>query len=735
MEDYVKGNYKKTIFKSEQGYTIGLLKVRDASEKLHSYIGKTITFTGYFPELNEVDTYILKGSIVVHKKYGEQFEATSFEKILPEEKDAIVEFLCSDIFKGIGRKKAEKIVEVLGKDTLSVILNQPANLILIHGISQKQAQEMHDTLSEYEASYESILKLTEMGFSTKDATNIYAKYKENSLSTVLDDIYTLFYEVKEMTFKKIDLIAQKEGILKKDIRRVKAAIIYVLQELSFTTGNTYTNQDEIFYYLPRVIDAEIDSETFNQAIQELLNASQLVLVKDRYYLKSLFEDETYIAKRILHLAHNEKNHYHLTHLLEKIEQEENLSYNEEQKKAVLNALEQNLLVITGGPGTGKTTIIEAIVKLYQTFFRYDKKDLERKLVLLAPTGRAAKRMSEKTFLKASTIHRFLKWNKETDTFSINEYFKSEAEFVIVDESSMIDTALFASLLRGLSVNCKLILVGDSDQLPSVGPGNILKDIIESNVVETIQLQTLYRQGEDSNIISFAHGIREGEFLDKYLNFGEDLIFDQVNEEQVLEEICDFAKDFTKYDSFQVLAPIYKTPCGIDAINIKLQEIFNPKKITKKEILIGESLYREGDKVIQLINMPEENVYNGDIGFIKEIKNSKKKEIQIDFDGNLVKYTPSSFQKFKSAWAISVHKSQGSEFDVVILPIVSGYRNMLYRKLFYTAATRAKKMLVLIGEKEAIKRAIQNTSQVKRKTSLKEFLKNGINENFMSTLQM
>ncbi len=726
MEEYVKGNYKRTIFQSDQGFTIGLLKVQEASDACKNYIGKTLPFTGYFLDLNEVDTYKMKGKLVVHKKYGEQFEVETYEKVLPEEKDAIITFLSSGIFKGIGKKKAESIVKILGKNTLKIILEAPSDLILIEGVNEKLARQLHNTLLKYEESYEIMLSLTEKGFSMKDATTIYSKYKEKTLSILEEDMYTFFYQIKDMTFQKIDLIARKEGYEKTDKRRVKASIIYILRELSFTSGNTYSYREEIVSYLPKVLGEIPQQEIVDDAIRELITSFELMVVKDKYYLQSLYDDECYIASRFRLLAHQEKDHYALENWLEALQKEENLSYNDEQKKAILEAINQNVLVITGGPGTGKTTIIETIVKLYQSFFQYSSKELEEKLVLLAPTGRAAKRMSEKTGMKASTIHRFLKWNKETDTFSINEYFKSEARFVIVDEASMIDVSLMASLLRGLSVQCKIVLVGDQDQLPSVGPGNLLKDIISSSVIETISLKKLYRQGEDSNIIAFAHGIKSGEFDSQYLNVGEDLIFDEVLMQQISDEVSDFAKDFTKYDSFQVLVPTYKTICGIDALNVKLQEIFNPPEHTKKEILIGDTLYREGDKVIQLINMPDENVYNGDLGFIRQIHAGKKKEITIDFDGNLVKYTPSSFHKFKSAWAISVHKAQGSEFDVVVLPITSLYRNMLYRKLFYTAVTRSKKMLVLIGEKIAIQKAIQNTQQIERKTMLEEFLKNGIN---------
>ncbi len=725
MDTFVKGTYRKRIFQGNNGFIIGLFKVEEASNDLDDFIGKTITFTGYLPPFNEVDTYLLKGNLVTHPKYGDQLEVTSFEKILPSDKDTIVEFLSSDLFKGVGKKKAEKIVSVLGEQALSIILEHPNDLILIDGIPQKLAMEIHHTLLTYEASYKTILSLTEKGFSTKDATLIYSKYKENTLFILEEDLYRPFYDLEEISFKKIDYIAQKEGIEETDFKRIKAITYYTIKALSFTSGNTYCEKEEFFSSLTKILGFPIEIDIFEQACYELERALKIVTIEERYYLKELFDDECYIAQRIRMLAHKKKEPYSLQATLESLEKENHIIYNEEQKEAIIEAICSPISIITGGPGTGKTTIIEAIVKVYQTYFHYSNQELKEKLILLAPTGRAAKRMSTKTWIGSSTIHRFLKWNKEQNTFSINEFNKSSAQFVIVDETSMVDTSLMASLLKGLSANCKILLVGDSDQLPSVGPGNLLQDMIASEEVSTIRLKHLYRQGKDSNIISFAHGIREGKFLDETLEKGEDLSFSETDEFKLLKEVCSYAMQYQKEDSFQILVPIYKTHCGIDKMNEELQQIFNPKAANKKEIFIGDVLYREGDKVIQLTNFPDLNVYNGDIGFIEMIKTGKKKEIYINFDGNHVKYTPASFSSFKSAWAISIHKAQGSEFDVVLLPMVSIYRNMLYRKLFYTGVTRAKKKLILIGEKKAIQLAISNTNAVQRKTSLEEYLKNGI----------
>ncbi|MBR5369780.1 MAG: AAA family ATPase, partial [Bacilli bacterium] len=339
----------------------------------------------------------------------------------------------------------------------------------------------------------------------------------------------------------------------------------------------------------------------------------------------------------------------------------------------------------------------------------------------------AKRMSEATMFPASTIHRFLKWQKEQNRFQVNEYNKSKVEFVIIDEASMIDTYLMDSLLKGLSVNCKIIVVGDDHQLPSVGPGDVLHDIIESDMLEVVKLKDEYRQDEGSNILNLAYDIRKKTINEDIFNIKDDLTFIRCLDSEVITNIIDIYNTYKDldYHELQILVPMYKGLNGIDIINDKIQELFNKKSSNKKEIRVGEVIFREGDKVIQLTNMPDENVYNGDIGIISEITNSKKKEINIDFDGNVVKYTPSNFNNFRLAYAISIHKSQGSEFDVVIIPIVKGYNKMLYQKLIYTAVTRTKSKLYLIGDINALKYSASNDRDDNRRTTIKDYLINGI----------
>lgn len=729
MATYIKGNYRRSIYQNASGYTIGIFKVQDTNdEKLADYLDRTITFTGYFHELNDMDTYMFFGKLVKHEKYGEQFQVENYERCKPEEKDSIIEFLTSGLFKGIGEKKAKSIVGVLGKDTLKVILENPDNLLLIPTITKKNIDTLHNKLKEYEASYETILFLGNIGFSTKDSMIVYNYYKEKTKQIIQTDIYQLIYDITEVNFKKIDQIALKIGVKKDDIIRVKAALIYIMTEVSNTYGHSYYYKEELINLLPRVLGIEISGADFDHAIEELITDIRIVIKDEKYYLKDMYQSETLIVKRLRLLENNPLTaNKHIDDKIKDLEEFYGINYNNEQKQAIKESYEKDLLIITGGPGTGKTTIMKGITEIYRQLNKFSYEKLQEKVALLAPTGRAAKRMTETTGLRASTIHRFLKWQKETNKFQVNEYNKSKVEFVIIDEASMIDTYLMASLLKGISANCKIVMVGDDHQLPSVGPGQLLHDLIESKKLSVVKLKELYRQGKDSNIISLAYNVRAGEIEHQLFNKKEDLTFISCPNEQVIPNIMEIATTYKdiSYKKIQILAPMYKTYTGIDEINNHIQSIYNPKDATKKEIRIGETIFREQDKVIQLTNMPDDNVYNGDIGIIEQIVTSPKKEIHIDFDGNIVKYTPTNFNCFRLAYAISIHKSQGSEFEIVIMPVVRNYGKMLYRKLIYTAITRSKKKLYLIGDLNALNIAVDNISTDIRRTTIKEFLINGI----------
>ncbi len=729
MASYIQGKYTKCIFKNNTGYNIGVFRVSDSNDpSLADYIGRSITFTGYFHDLNEIDTYLFYGKLVTHEKYGEQFQVDGYERCMPEEKDSIVEFLTSGLFKGIGEAKAKKIVDVLGKDTLKIILETPDNLLLIPSISKKNVDTLHNKLKEYEASYETIMYLSDMGFSTKDSMIIYNTYKKDTKKVIEEDIYKLIEDINEIYFKKIDVIALKNGVKKDALIRVKASLLYIMDEVSNTYGHSYYFREELLNYLPRVLGVNICTELFDECINKLVDDLKIIIKEDRFYLREMYESETLIVKRFRLLNSNKEIiDKRLDSMILELEDFFDIKYNSCQLDAIKKSYMKDFLIITGGPGTGKTTIMKGIVELYRLMEKLSYEKLNDKIALLAPTGRAAKRMSETTGMPASTIHRFLKWSRDTNKFQVNEYNRSKVEFVIIDEASMIDTYLMASLLKGISSNCKVILVGDDHQLPSVGPGQVLHDLIESHALQVVELTELYRQGIDSNIISLAYDIRNQSVNKDIFNVEDDLTFIECRDNEVIPNICEICNTYKdlNYKKFQILAPMYKGLNGIDAINKNVQDIFNSKSRTKKEKVIGEFNFREDDKVIQLTNMPDDNVYNGDIGIIDRIQSSPKSEIHIDFDGNLVKYTPANFINFRSAYSISIHKAQGSEFDVVVIPIVNAYNKMLYQKLIYTGVTRAKKKLYIVGDFSALIRASRNTSDDIRRTTIKNYLINGI----------
>ncbi len=719
----IKGKLSKIIFHNNQnGYTVGLLKVKESD--IDDLVNKTVTFTGNLPDLNEIDTYIMTGNLTNHEKYGSQFQVKSINRIMPQETDAMIDILSSNLFKGIGKKTAEKLVSVFKEKTFDVILNDTGNLLLIPGISEKQAKTLKKALKQYQGSYEDILMLNKLGFSTSESMKIYHYYKDK-LNEVLDgNLYNIYYDIDEISFPRVDsiFVAKYE---KDSPSRVAGAIIYIIKTLSMTYGHTYFSKEEVNSYLFRVLKVEVSEKVVADAYNSLLVDERIVIKDDRLYLWEMYEAETLIARRLRLLAHEDKIKYkNLDTKIKEIETHYGIVYTDEQLDAIKLAITRKVAIITGGPGTGKTTILKGILDLYKVLSSSDKIRLNEQIALLAPTGRASKRMSEVTNFEASTIHRFLKWNKDTNRFQINEYNKSSVSFVIIDEASMIDTMLLANLLKGLKSSCHIIFVGDANQLPSVAAGDVLNDMIESKELPVYALKNWHRQGTDSKIIPFAHRINEGILDRELLNSGSDLEFIPCKDNEIIEVIGNVCKDYNSYD-LQVLAPIYKNRNGIYAINDHLQKLWNPKSPSKKEIEGNEGIYREKDKVIQLSNMKDESVFNGDIGIIDRIKLLGNKELYIDYDGNLVKYTKSMLQNFTLGYAISIHKSQGSEFDTVLIPFTFDYRKMLYRKLIYTGVTRCKKKLILVGDINALEQAIRNNQEQKRRTSLKLFLENGI----------
>jgi exodeoxyribonuclease V alpha subunit len=607
-----------------------------------------------------------------------------------------------------------------------MILENYENLLIVPGITMKNAIKIHNSLLEYEESHAVIAYLFELGFNTKDALAIYNKYFNNTKNIIETNPYQLIDDVDNINFIKVDSLKNKLNITSNDIRRIQACILYVMNELCNMMGHTYLSREEISNHVIRYLnDNSITYDDINNNLNYLYSNKKVIIEHDRYYLYNMYHAELNITNFFTKLSKKNNNIKIADDFLEKLESYFDLKYNDKQKEAIKKSIKNDFLIITGGPGTGKTTIIKGIVELYREINGLNYEELMNEIVLLAPTGRASKRISESALLPAITIHRFLKWNKETNSFGVNEYNKSNVKCIIIDEVSMIDTLLLDSLIKGITSNVKIILVGDYNQLPSVGPGQILKDLIESDVFDTIFLKTLYRQKENSGIISLAHDINSGETDFNYLNKSDDYIFlecSPVDIKNNLKKICEQElKMGNNYKNIQVLAPLYKGENGIDNLNKLLQGIFNPKSPSKKELVVGDIIYREQDKVLQLVNMIDENVFNGDIGIIERIVSDPKKEIYINFDGNIIKYTMANFINIKHGYCVSVHKAQGSEFDIIIMPMASAFNRMLYRKLIYTGITRAKKKLFVIGEYNAFIRGILNNESQIRKTSLKEFL--------------
>ena len=723
MENYIKGNYKRTIFKSDKGYVIGLFKIKETNdEEMSLYINKTVTFTGYFADLNEDDMYCFYGKTIDHPRYGIQFDVTNYERLKPDDVDGLVEFLSSDLFKGVGEKLAKSIVNTLGENVLDEILKDESCLLLVPKMTSKKAHTIYETLCKYEESHQITVYLSNLGFNIKDALSIYNLYKKETIIKLENNPYCLIDD-ELSTFPKVDEIAIKFNIEELDERRIKACIIYIMNNILFTNSDTYLFYEEIYEGVLNYLKIDLDENIFKSYLDELILTRKVCFLDNKYYIKEMYDAEVNISKDISYLVNQKvRKNSKISYCIEELENTYNIKYNEKQKEAIIKSLENNITIITGGPGTGKTTIIKAICEIYQMLYDYDFNTATNKIALLAPTGRASKRMSESTLIPAFTIHRFLKWNKETNEFSVNEFNKDTHHLIIVDEFSMVDLLLFDSLLKGLTRNIKLVIVGDHNQLPSVGCGNVLKDLIESEFIDTVFLEHLYRQDENSYINSLALEIKNNELSDSFLDTKSDYTFLKCNSYSIVEnlkKICfQLIDKGYDYKRVQIMAPIYASVNGIDNLNKELQEIFNPYDFSKNEIKYGEVIYRENDKVLQLVNIPEDNVSNGDIGVIKNIlKEDNKTYVYIDFDGNLVKYESKDLNKIKHGYVISIHKSQGSEFELCIILMANNYKRMLYRKLIYTAVTRAKKKLIIIGEPDSFVYSVNNVNEKLRKTNL------------------
>ena len=728
---YIKGNVRKILFSTANSYKVGLFKIKEVNtEEFEDYLNKTITFTGVLPELSTEITYKFFGNIVEHKRYGTQFEVSSYEIEEPTDTDSIILYLSSGIIKGIGYKTAKNIVDKFGLDSIDVIKNKPNDLLSIKGLTLTKINNIHEKIMNITIDNDKIIELTKLGFNSKESINIANNYKYSVEEIINEKIYLL---KEEINFIKLDTIYLKHNSETTELR-IKEIIKYIINKFCLNKGDTKIKLDSIYLEINKYFKEQLNFESFNYYINKLNLDNEIIILDNYVMLKNYYESEKYAAETInkINLIKQNLKEEKIDKLIVDYQTTNNIDFNDEQINAIKSSLLNNMFILTGGPGTGKTTIIKAIVDIYRRItckesisdFLLNNVESDD-IILLAPTGRSAKKLASSVGLSASTIHKFLKWNKETKSFGMNEYVKSEANLVIIDECSMIDVFLFVSLLKALKSDVKLILVGDVFQLPSIGPGNVLNDLIESEKISKVFLEKIYRTKSDSHLIDFAISIKNQKEINGIDKNYKDLKFidsSDVDIKEYLKIICIKAKEKFNLDDFQVLAPMYKGENGIDNLNLIMQNIFNEKNANKSEVKIASRIFRKNDKVIQLVNDIDNNVFNGDIGYIKNIIGEKSDLIiEIDFAGNVVKYNREKLDNFTHAYAISIHKSQGSEYENVVVVLGNSFKRMLYNKLLYTAVTRAKKNLILIGSLYNLNIAIKTLYSSDRKTYLKELL--------------
>lgn len=716
MKKYILGNIRKIIYESNNGpYKVGIFKVRETNdEDMKEYVNKVIGFTGSFAEVNMDVDYILYGRLVEHPKYGTQFEVLNYEIKAPSDLDSLVLYLSSGMFKGIGAKTAKRIVERFGSDTIKTIKENYQDVATVSGMTITKAKRMHDKIVENEYNQDLILKLNGLGFSVREAIDLITVYGNKLNSVIEENIYDL---VEYITFDKLDLMFLKDND-EMDKRRIEALILHNIYTSCYESGDTLILKDELFIKMKRCFRGVFSAEEYLKYIDSLAMRAKIVLFNEYVTLSDFYNTEKSILmdiNRINDIKTNIKTDKIDTYISE-YEKINNITFNDDQKEAIKGAIENNFFIITGGPGTGKTTIIKAIVMILKDILDLSHEDI----ALLAPTGRASKRMAESVGAPAYTIHKYLKWNKETESFLIDEYNKSNEKIVIVDESSMIDIFLFSSLLKGLKLNVKLILVGDANQLPSIGPGDLLNDLLHISTIKNKYLNTIYRVKEGSYITYLANDIKNRKHFDKFPTNYSDFKFIESSDDDIkkyLDEIVNKAVEKGIHsENFQVLAPMYKGINGIDSLNSMMASIFNPES---EKFVIGDKYYRINDKVIQLVNDVDNNVYNGDIGYIKDIYYlDKKMVVEIDYSGNVVEYKSGEFDKFNLAYAVSIHKSQGSEYANVVIILARSFNRMFYNKLIYTAVTRAKSSLIILGSIDSLNKSVSTNYGANRNTYLK-----------------
>ena len=716
----VTGDIDEIRFRNEEnGYTIAVLDVE----------GEPVIATGVFPPIVEGQTVTLEGNYVVHKKYGRQFKAERCDIEKPSGVDGIVRYLGSGLIRGIGPALALRIVSVFGENTFEVIENNPARLASVKGITKNKAVEISKAYGEIKEMQDAVMTLQSFDIPLGTAMKIYKVYGKETAATVKNNPYRLIEDVDGIGFLTADKIAAKTGIKHDSEFRIAAGIIYILKESVNKGGNTCYLKEDAVREAAELLG--VDESAVYSVSDSLTLERRIKLVyyngEEAFVLPGIYRTEKNAAVLLTRLVTSaDSTVFDVTGDIVAYEKVNGITLHDAQREAVKASVSNGVALITGGPGTGKTTIIKCIIELFEK--------LNKTVLLMAPTGRAAKRMSEATGRDASTIHRACKFGSG---FESGENLA--ADVVIVDEFSMVDIFLFEALLKRISPGTRLVLVGDKDQLPSVGAGNVLADILRSGVIRTIQLNRIYRQAEESLIVTNAHAVNRGEMpvLD---DKERDFFYVSLSEpERIAEKTVDMVQRAAKYinvetDRVQVLCPLKNGAAGAISINRRLQKRLN-QNTGENVVEDNDYVYREGDKVMHVVNNYDlewrvaegygyregTGVYNGDIGTIREI-NSSRGDMTVEFeDGRVAVYTPEIYNQLVLAYAITVHKSQGSEFDAVVLPVTAGGPMIMTRNLLYTAITRAKRMVVLIGDKYRIKCMVDNNYVAARYSLLSDFI--------------
>jgi len=684
-----------------------------------------ITVVGNAFELQCGETLEVTGKWVLNKNYGEQFEIENIKTIEPNTISGIQSYLGSGLIKGVGPVTAERIVSHFKLDTLKVLDNKPERLKEIGGIGKKKIDLIKMSWEKHRNIRDVMIFMQSVGIGHAYSMKIYNKYGDNSISIIKSNPYRLSEDIFGIGFKTSDKIALRTGIKKDSIFRIKAGIIYILKGAE-DSGNCYYPYHELRELAEGFLDTEVTG--VSGALAELEKEGKIKIVRDdedKVYLTGTYDAEKYVSGKIIEILNSDSaldvrsdRRESISNLIKLLSKEENIELDYIQEKAIEKALTEKMLVITGSPGTGKSTILNIIIKIFER--------LNERVVLGAPTGRASKRLCETTGKEAKTIHRLLNYNPKLNKFLKNEKETVNADVVIIDEASMIDIRLMKSLLVAIRPETKIIFVGDVDQLPSVGPGNVLGDIISSDIVPVIELKKIYRQESESLIIYNAHKVRDGEFpfIGKPKN--NDFFFIEKNDpEEVVGLILDLLTkripgsfNYDPVYDIQVLVPTNKGVVGVNNLNYRIQEVLNPNN---KKIMKGLVELRLNDKVIQLKNNYEKDIYNGDIGIIKKV-DKESEEISINFDGRIVNYSFFELDEINLSYAISIHKSQGSEFKCVIIPLLTSHYMLLQRNLLYTSITRARELVVIVGSKKAIGMAVNRNVVENRYTGLKGLLK-------------